>query len=138
MDEIERKKELLWRYRDIWRQIRRMDAELKEMRLLRMCPSSSKGDGMPRSSGKHDLSDYIVQLDEQISRLLRKRAEAAEALNQIIDWIDTLPDEDEREVLWRRYISGQRWEDISGQMGCSARWAHKLHFRALNHLMLKI
>ena len=48
MTEIEEKKEYLMRYRKIKREIRRLTAEIQELRLLKMYPSGGNRDGMPR------------------------------------------------------------------------------------------
>ena len=65
MTEIEEKKEYLMRYRKIKREIRRLTAEIQELRLLKMYPSGGNHDGMPRGSGQRDLSDYMAAVDKK-------------------------------------------------------------------------
>lgn len=134
MTEIEEKKEYLMRYRKIKREIRRLTAEIQELRLLKMYPSGGNRDGMPRGSGQRDLSDYMAAVDKKERELTERRKAAWDLFDEITDCIDALKEEDEREVLVMRYIVGMRWEDIAGQMGYATSHVYKLHGRGLKNL----
>ena len=75
------------------------------------------------------LADYQTEADRLMIKMLgvRQRVEKV---------IGTVPDAVQREVLTRRYIIGQRWEDIAYVMNYSRRRITQLHGAALNNISL--
>lgn len=75
------------------------------------------------------LADYEAEADRLMMQMLgvRQRVEKI---------IGTVPDAVQREVLTRRYIIGQRWEDIAFVMNYSRRRITQLHGAALNNISL--
>ena len=75
------------------------------------------------------LADYQTEADRLMMEMLgvRQRVEKV---------IGTVPDAVQREVLTRRYIIGQRWEDIAYVMNYSRRRITQLHGAALNNISL--
>lgn len=135
--ENERKKEYLRSYLVHVRRIRRINAEIEELRTMKMNPSAKDNDGMPRGgSGQGDLSDYAADLDEMIQELINERYWRIKTYQQIARQIKKLRSENEKDVLFYRYIKGLDWWEIAEQMKYSERWIYKLHGKALAHFEL--
>lgn len=135
MTENEKKKEYLRGYRDHVRRIRRIESELMELRAMRGSMSVNN-DGMPRGSGQSDLSGYAAELDQLESNLMRERYERVVTYKDIASRIKSLRSENEKDVLFYRYIMGLEWYEIAEKMNYSERWVLKLHGRALAHFQL--
>jgi DNA-directed RNA polymerase specialized sigma24 family protein len=63
--------------------------------------------------------------------LYQKKAEAEAALREILSAIDSLKDERQKEVLTRRYISGDAFPDICQSMHYEKTQVFVIHGRAL-------
>ena len=74
------------------------------------------------------LADYETEYRTALNKLVEIRKE-------IGAYIDTLP-HPEKEVLTRRYICYQRWEDIAEAMNYNQRHVFKLHGAALQRMAL--
>ena len=75
------------------------------------------------------LADYETELNNAVAEMVRCR-KTAEKL------ISSVEDRTQREVLTRRYIIGQRWEDIAYVMNYSRRRITQLRGAALNNISL--
>ena len=62
--------------------------------------------------------------------------EQVKAYNDISGRIRELEDEDERDVLFYRYIKGLEWWEIARSMDYSESWIYELHGRALRKLKI--
>ena len=91
--------------------------------------STHERDGNPVENAYCTLSDYEIEAD----RLLKKMNTARQKAEKIIS---SVPDQAQREVLTRRYIIGQRWEDIAECMNYSRRRVTQLHGIALKNISL--
>ena len=74
------------------------------------------------------LADYAEEAEKLMREMISAR-QRAEVL------IASVPDAVQREVLTRRYIIGQRWEDIAESMNYSRRQITRLHGYALQSIM---
>lgn len=133
--ENEAKKEYLREYRWHVRRIERIDAELEELRVMKTAISVNN-DGMPRGSCQSDLSGYAAKLDSLERQLIQEKDHRFKGYTEISDQIKSLDRENERDVLFYRYIKGFAWWDIAEKMGYSERWVLKIHGEALAHLKL--
>lgn len=132
--ENEKKKEYLRSYRIHVRRVQRITAEIEELRAMKMYPSVKDNDGMPHGgSGQGDLSDYAADLDEMIQELINERYWRIKTYQQIARQIKRLRSENEKDVLFYRYIKGLDWWEIAEKMSFSERWIYKLHGKALAH-----
>ncbi len=131
--ENEQKKRYLNGYRAHVRRINRIETELAELRLMRQSMSMNN-DGMPHGSGQSDLSGYMAELDEQERNLIRERYERILTYKDIAKRIKRLKSENEKDVLFYRYISGLTWWEIAEKMSFSERHVTRLHGKALAHL----
>ena len=75
------------------------------------------------------LSDYAADVDILMQEMIAAR-QRAEVL------IASVPDAVQREVLPRRYIIVQQWEDIAESMNYSLRRVYQLHGYALQNIAL--
>ena len=74
------------------------------------------------------LADYAEEAEKLMQEMI-----AARQRTEVL--IASVPDAVQREVLTRRYIIGQRWEDISESMNYSRRQITRLHGYALQSIM---
>ena len=91
--------------------------------------STHEQNGNPIERAYCCLADYETELNNAVAEMVRCR-KTAERL------ISSVEDRTQREVLTRRYIIGQRWEDIAYVMNYSRRRITQLHGAALNNISL--
>ena len=131
--ENEQKKRYLRGYRTHVRRINRIKAELEELREMRLSMTMNN-DGMPHGSGQSDLSGYAAELDRKERDLERERCERMQTYEDIAERIEKLKSENEKDVLFYRYMSGLAWWEIAEKMTFSERHVTRLHGKALAHL----
>lgn len=132
----EQKKKHLKEYGTHVRQIRRIEAEISELRAMKMYPSRNN-DGMPKSrKGQNDLSGYAAKLDELERELGKERHQRIKGYEEIVSQVKRLRSEKEKDVLFYRYIKELDWWEIAEKMCYTERWIFKLHDKALSHLEL--
>ncbi len=131
--ENEAKKEYLRGYRGHVHRIGRIEAELEEIRAMRTSMAVIH-DGMPHGSGQADLSGYAARLDSLERLLLREKEQRVKGYSVISARISSLDSENERNVLFYRYIKGLAWWEIAEKMGYSERQIHRFHGEALAHI----
>ena len=133
--ENEKKKEYLWGYQKTKRQLERLEEELAELRLDKMCHSVIQ-DGMPHASGGGDLSGYAARVDALERKILKARYKRIQRFKEIRGQIERLEDENEKDVLVYRYIRGMKWEDIAVKTGYSWKQVHRFHSNALENFKM--
>ena len=69
----------------------------------------------------------IVDMEDKLQRELDKLAVANELISR-------LPDPEEQEVLIKRYLNGQRWDEIVSDLDLSSRKVFQIHESALLHI----
>ncbi len=130
---IEEKKEYLNQYQDCMAAVKRISEELRMIRLNEMCPSVFISD-MPGSHNIKDMSDYATVFDELMTELLQERYKRILTYREIRRSIETLKNEEEKEVLIYRYIQGLKWNKIAKKMHVEWAQVHRIHNRALFNL----
>lgn len=131
--ENEKKKEYLWRYRKTVRAIERIRAELEEIRDMKR-GISVVNDGMPHGSGGEDLSGYAAKLDALERSLISERCRRVKCYTEITEALEGIKNENEKDVLFYRYIKGMEWWEIAEKMNCCERQVYRFHGKALGHL----
>lgn len=134
-EENEEKKEYLRGYKYARRREQRILEQIQQLRLDAMFPCI-QGDGMPRGSSQSDLSDYMESWEELMEKLEKEHAEAGRICSEIRETINTLENDEEKEVLERHYIQSQSWEMIAERMGMSRITAIRIHRKALKNLKI--
>ena len=135
VSENDRKKEYLRSYRQHVRRIHRINAEIAELRSMKLHPSMKPDDGMPHGSGgQGDLSGYAAELDE-IDPGADPGAVSEDwgRMRAIARQIKRMKSRNESDVLFYRYISGLDWWEIAEKMGYSQRHITRIHGKALAH-----
>lgn len=127
------KKEYLWRYQECVRRIRRINAEIPEIRSMKM-GIAINNDGMPHGSGQNDLSGYAAELDKLERELTDERYTRIIIYKDIKERIDELKSTNEKDVLFYRYIKGMGWWEIAEKMKFSERQIYRFHGKALKNL----
>lgn len=101
---------------------------------MKMHPSMKPDDGMPHGSGgQGDLSGYAAELDEMINELIEERYKRIKTYQQIVRQIKRMKSENEKDVLFYRYIRGLDWWEIAEKMKFSERQIFRFHGKALIH-----
>lgn len=129
-EENELKKEYLNGYKYAKMRERRIQEQIQQLRLDTMFPRL-QGDGMPRGSNQSDLSDYMERYDELMNELRKEKLDAVTQYTNMHRAIKRMKDEEEKEILERKYLMRQSWETIAGELGISRRTAIRIHGNAL-------
>lgn len=125
------KKEYLRKYRTHVRRIHRINAEIAELRSMKISPSVNN-DGMPHGGcGQSDLSGYAAELDSMVQDLIDERYYRIKDYQDIVGRIKKLKSENEKDVLFYRYIRGMDWWEIAEKMKFSERQIFRIHGKAL-------
>ena len=135
--ENEAKKQYLLRYRQAEREVRLLMEEKERLLALatKVTPSySGEAKGSGSGSRVESAAEKIIQCEEEINRAIDC---AVDLRSEIKGAIATVPDWKLREILTRRYILGQKWEQIAWEMHLEFRWVRRLHGRAIDALTLE-
>ena len=125
------KKEYLRIFRTHVRRIHRINAEIAELRSMKISPSVNN-DGMPHGGcGQSDLSGYAAELDSMVQELIDERYYRIKDYQDIVGRIKKLKSENEKDVLFYRYIRGMDWWEIAETMKFSERQIFRIHGKAL-------
>lgn len=128
-------KEYLLQYRDAVRRASAAQDHLDELRAMaeRITPNYGGSGG-----GTHQTGDKLgaavakiveaeERLDAEITMLIATEREVERTIQSV---------EDERlsSILYRRYICGNKWEEIAVSLNIEYRWLLRLHGRALQEV----
>nr|DAU49281.1 MAG TPA: Protein of unknown function (DUF722) [Caudoviricetes sp.] len=134
-NENDRKKTYLRAYRKHGKRIKRIESEIEEIRNMKMYPSSNN-DGMPHGSNQSDLSSYAAALQEREDELYQEGVKQVQTYKDIEYRINKLENQDERDVMFYKYIKGFTWWQIAQLMEYSESWIYELHGRALKNIQI--
>jgi len=127
-------KEFLMQYRAVHREIEDLDRRMSQLRLKYAAPSVIEYSDMPKAHNtEHDLSDYIVKMDEMTNYMISKYTRLRGIEENIYMRVDRMSDQTERELLRWRYIDGLTWTQIAEKLGTVERNVYFIHGRALKH-----
>ena len=126
----------LRRYRDALRLEDELRLELEAQR-ARACKTTAALTGMPGGGGDGQALPRAVEsivaaqqeLQAQINLCGAVRREVVAALDQITDARD-------HEILRRRYLLGQRWEQIAVEMNIALRHVYRRHRKTVSELVI--
>lgn len=137
-------KEYLLRYRDAYREAQDIERQITQLRLKYALPSAIQYSDMPKAHNtEHDLSDYMVKLDELTDGLVSQYCKCIGIEGDILQRIDRMTDQAERQVLRLRYThitdKGRlmAWNEIAEHMSYSYMNATRIHGRALQHFPME-
>ena len=132
MTDTRQAKAYLWRVRNAERELKRLEEDYEQAKSDILHLKAMEYDKDKVSNSRiGDLSDAIAALESyaeriaaQCDKLIVLREDAKARIGQLEDWRY-------REVLTRRYLQGQSWEQVAVDMGYDYYHVHKLHRRAL-------
>lgn len=131
-------KDFLKQYKALDREIDRLLEEKQhwEELALKVTPGyeGAVSTGTPDGNRIPTAVERIVQWEEKIDRKVDQLVELREEIERMVSELDN---KSQREILIRRYISGQKWERIALEMHLEYRWVLRLHGRALQKLTIK-
>ena len=136
LTENEKKKLFLKSYLRDKQAVRRIEEQLSELRLSKLSPGMSIGDGMPHGSDMRDLSDYAAKVDELERELIQARYDRIQSFRKVQAAIEELEDEAEKDLLTYRYLRGMKWEEIAVKMGYTWRHTIRVHGHALENFKM--
>lgn len=127
----------LRRYQDSLRREQELAEEVEQLR-ARACKVTPALTGMPGgTSDSQSLPRAVEQILEaqkelqaQIEQCNAIRREVADTIEQVINLRD-------KEILRRRYLMGQRWENIAVEMGIQSRWVYRKHRVAVGSMTIE-
>ena len=125
-------KEYLQRYQTAYREAQDTEQRITQLRLKYAAPAAIEYSDMPKAhNSEHDLSDYIVKMDELTDHLISKYTRCMGIEADILNRLDMMEKQEEREVLRMRYIDGCRWDEIADKLHYTYRHVTRLHGTAL-------
>ena len=133
--ENDRKKEYLKSYQEAVREEQRIKDEIEQLRLDKMCPSVILDD-MPHSHNQTDLSAYAARLDSLMFDLKCKLEDKTELRHEINEKINSMHCENQKTLLWMRYIQGMNFAEISVRMHYEYGYVLRMHGRSLRNFPL--
>lgn len=139
MEDREYKKAWLHRYINSQQIERNLVLQLEELRseaeritpLLSLVPGGAGGNGDQLQRAVERIEDTRQELSKTIEQGLIARLEIADTINQEHDG-------QRHEILTRRYLRGQKWEDIAAEMHITTSYLFQLHAGALDDLSVSL
>ena len=97
-------------------------------------PKSPNMDGMPRSGRQTTLDLQMTVIESAQKRFEAAREIALEQLSELEEMIDTLPEFDQKLVLYYRHIYRLKWCDVAERMNWSESTVRRIHAKALKEM----
>lgn len=132
-------KEYLMQIRDLNTDIKNIDDELKAIKEEQATIRSAWPDGQPHGTGTTDptgtaaakLADQLAEMTERKNEL---RNELWSKRESIIASIDLIERKEHRRLLYMRYVTCSRWEEIAVDMHYTYRHIVRMHGSALQDM----
>ena len=122
---------MLFGYRDALRDRDSIQAKLDILR-TEMLPKSPSLSGMPGTSSQEDrMANYMVKVEEQISKLQIAYEKSFREMVRIEALISLVDDAELRQLLTYRYMNGYHWDIIAESMNYSQQRIYQLRIDAL-------
>ena len=126
----------LRRYRDALRLEEELRQELENQR-SRACKTTAALTGMPGGGGDGQALPRAVESIIAAQQELQAQINLCGATRrEVVAVLDQVADERDHEILRRRYLLGQRFEEIAVEMNLEYRWVRRLHKKALSEIFL--
>lgn len=122
---LQKYRALLLRYEDLTAQIRELEARATNT-AARIKPVNVQNGGPRDTIG--DTAAAVVDAESLLGDTAR---EIVEEMRGILQTIETVPDEMQKTILTKRYISGKPWSAICSEIGYEKTRVHQLHGWAL-------
>lgn len=116
--------------------IARKADQLEELRtrIYNISGSGFDQTGRQGSRNYHKRQDLICNFDELRNEIQKKQWDLVAYRHTLTGMIDQLDDPHEIDLLFRRYVSFEKWKDIVRSMKLSPRHLSRIHDRAMKNL----
>lgn len=133
----EEKVHWLQRYRDALQLEEELRQELEDQR-SRACKTTAALTGMPGGGGDGQALPRAVESIIAAQQELQAQINLCGATRrEVVAVIDQIEEERGHEILRRRYLLGQRFEQIAVEMCLEYRWVRRLHKRAVENIRIE-
>lgn len=130
----EEKVHWLRRYRDALRLEEELRQELEDQR-SRACKTTAALTGMPGGGGDGQALPRAVESIVAIQQELQAQINICVAIRrEVVAALDQVADERDHEILRRRYLRGQKFEQIAVEMNLEYRWVRRLHKKCVGKM----
>lgn len=130
----EEKKAWLWRYRSAKRFERLRLDELATLEAEAM-HTTQRYSAMPGGGGDGQTLPRAVERIEEARQAYKAQCEESARIREEITFaLQQLDDETEFNILYRRYLCGDKWERIADRLHLTVSWVFRLHKKAVQHL----
>lgn len=130
----EEKVHWLRRYRDALRLEEELRQELEDQR-SRACKTTAALTGMPGGGGDGQALPRAVESIVAIQQELQAQINICGAIRrEVVAALDQVADECDHEILRRRYLRGQKFEQIAVEMNLEYRWVRRLHKKCVGKM----
>lgn len=130
----EEKVHWLRRYRDALRLEEELRQELEDKR-SRACKTTAALTGMPGGGGDGQALPRAVESIVAIQQELQAQINICGAIRrEVVAALDQVADERDHEILRRRYLRGQKFEQIAVEMNLEYRWVRRLHKKCVGKM----
>lgn len=127
----EEKVHWLRRYRDALQLEEELRQELEDQR-SRACKNTAALTGMPGGGGDGQALPRAVESIIAAQQELQAQINLCGATRrEVVAVLDQVADERDHEILRRRYLLGQRFEEIAVEMCLEYRWVRRRHKRTI-------
>lgn len=130
----EEKVRWLSRYQDSLRREQELAEEVEQLR-SRACKVTPSLSGMPGGTSDGQALPRAVEQILETQQELQAQIEQCNAIRkEVVEVIEQISNNRDKELLRRRYLLGQNFEQISVEMHIDYRWARRIH----KHNLLKM
>ena len=91
-------------------------------------------DGMPRNNGQSSFEKLAIELAEAESKLTEEMSVLWSEVMRAHSLIGQMSSSQRQQILTKRYLKGQRWEEIAYEMHFSWQHCFRVHGMALAEL----
>jgi hypothetical protein len=126
----EEKVHWLRRYRDALRLEEELRQELEDQR-SRACKTTAALTGMPGGGDGQALPRAVESIIAAQQELQAQINLCGATRREVVAVLDQVADERDHEILRRRYLLGQRFEEIAVEMCLEYRWVRRRHKRTI-------
>lgn len=124
----------LRRYQDSLRIEQELAEEVEQLR-SRACKVTPSLSGMPGgTSNGQALPRAVEQILEAQQELETQIMQCNTIRREVRSAIEKVENQRNKQVLFRRYILGQKFDDISLEIGLDCRWIRRVHRKAVYNL----
>lgn len=134
IQEVERKKRSLKRYKKTLACIDRLEEKLDLVSIKLTSVRSPNLSGMPRGGTPVTTADMIAEKIELEERIERLKAKGKKQRREILEEIDSLEDPRQAEVLEEFFINCKRLKDIADDLHFSDRHVYRLYSEGVTFL----